>query len=78
MEGNKQKKGPLASFEPSEEDIPMGAEELPEDIEEKVLEEIGSLQFKAVMERLDTLEAKLDDALELLKIIKEHLEEERT
>ena len=73
---DQKKKGPLANFGPdmvpSDEDVPMG--EMPEDIEEKVLEEVGSLQFKAVMQRLDTLEAKLDDALTVLKTIKEHLE----
>ena len=75
IEGNRKKKGPLGSHEPSDVDVPMGAGVLPEDIEEKVLEEIGSLQYKAVMKRLDTLEAKLDDIRDTLKLIKESLEE---
>jgi len=71
MKGNK-KEGPLANFGPdaipSDEDVPLEEGQMPEGIEEKVLEEIGSLQYKAIMKRLDEIEKNLGEKLdELLK-----------
>lgn len=65
----KKRQGPLAHFgpdaAPSDEDVPLG-EELPEGIEEKVLEEIGSLQFKTIMKRLDGIEGQLKEIIGVL------------
>lgn len=69
MNGEK-KQGPLANFGPdavpSDEDVPLEEGQLPEGIEEKVLEEIGSLQFKAIMKRLDDIEGQLVEIKEML------------
>ena len=64
----KKKQGPLANFGPdavpSDEDVPMGV--LPDGIEEKVLEEVGSLQYRAVMSKLEKIEQNIVEIKEML------------
>ena len=77
----KGKKGPLSNLvdNPDPEQVLEDTDDVPREVIEKVLQEVGSLQYAMVMERMCGLEDKLDEVFikmeEINKLLKNKLKD---